>query len=81
MENTASWWEDPITDIIQLSDGNVASCGLSSVDVQIWSPDAGSLIKELTFSQDAFVRKMKKSQNEKEKNDAFKKWYARLWRL
>jgi WD40 repeat protein len=57
-ENTASWWEDPITDIIQLSDGNVASCGLSSVDVQIWSPDTGSLIKELTFSQDSFVRKM-----------------------
>ncbi len=53
-ENTASCWEDLITDIIQLS----VSCGLFSVDVQIWSPDTGSLIKELTFSQDSFVRKM-----------------------
>ncbi len=51
-EHTAPWWEDPIYDIIQLDDGNIACCGQPSAHVHIWCPNTGSLIKEIQFSDD-----------------------------
>ncbi len=57
-ENTAPWWEDPITDIVQLTDGNIACCVHSSVDIQIWCPNTGSLINEIKLSEESSVNKI-----------------------
>jgi WD40 repeat protein len=48
-EHTAPWWEDPICDILQLDDGNIA-CSTSAAHVTIWCPNTGSLIKEIEFN-------------------------------
>jgi len=51
-EHTAPWWEDPISDIVQLDDGSIACCGSEFNHVQIWCPNTGSLIQEINFHED-----------------------------
>ncbi len=48
-EHTAPWWEDPLSDILELDDGSIACCGQQSAHVNIWCPNTGNMIKEINF--------------------------------